>query len=145
MIKLKKTHKEFQILNYLKKYNWDGIKNPSKIDDWKTFEKNNPTIVLNVLYNKEIEICPAYISKYNSNREKQIILLMIPNEKSWHYLAVKKLSTLLRGITSKHNGYFYYLNCLHSFRTENKLGCHEKVYKNKDFVEFLCQLKKISY
>ena len=46
---------------------------------------------------------------------------MIPNEEKegWHYLAVKKLSTLLRGITSKHCGDIYYLNYLHSFRTEN--------------------------
>ena len=47
---------------------------------------------------------------------------MIQNEEKdgWHYLAVKKLSTLLRGITLKH-GDFYCLNCLHSFRTESKL------------------------
>ena len=53
---------------------------------------------------------------------------MIPNEEKevWHYLAVKKLSTLLRGITSKHHGDFYCLNCPHSFRTENKLKSHEK-------------------
>ena len=45
----------------------------------------------------EMEICLAYIPKYNSNLEKRIILLMIPNEKGWDYLAVKKLSALLRG------------------------------------------------
>ena len=41
---------------------------------------------------KETEICPTYISNNNSNREKQIIHLMILNEKKedWHYLAVKK-------------------------------------------------------
>ena len=42
---------------------------------------------------------------------------MIPNEEKeelWHYLAVKKLSTLLNGITSKHHGDFYCLNYLHS-------------------------------
>ena len=38
----------------------------------------------------------------------------------------KKLSALLRGITSKHHGDFYCLNYLHSFRTENKLKSHEK-------------------
>ena len=73
------------------------------------------------MYIKEKEIYSAYIAKHNSTREKQIILLMIPNEEKegWHYLAVNKLSALLRGITSKHHGDFYRLNCLHSFRTEN--------------------------
>ena len=35
------------------KYNWKRINYPSKIDDWKTFEKNNPTIALKILYIKE--------------------------------------------------------------------------------------------
>ena len=66
------------------------------------FEKNNPTIPLNILYTKEKERCPAYISQNNSNCEKQIIQLMIPNEEKegWHYLAVEKLSALLHAITS---------------------------------------------
>ena len=59
---------------------WEGISYPSKIDDWKTFQKNNPRTALNILYIKEKEIWPVYISKINSNCEKQIILLMIPNE-----------------------------------------------------------------
>ena len=41
---------------FINKYNWEGINYPSKIDDWKTFEKNNPTIAFNILYTKE---CPA--------------------------------------------------------------------------------------
>ena len=42
------------------------------------------------------------------------------------------LSALLRGITSKHQGDFYCLNWLHSFRTEIKLKSDENVCKNKD-------------
>ena len=30
---------------------------------------------------------------------------MIPNGEKWHYIAVKKISALLRGITSKNNGF----------------------------------------
>ena len=56
---------------------------------------------------------------------------------NWHYLAIKNLSGLLRGITSNHNGDFYCLNCLHSYRTINKLKKHEKICKNRDF----CHLK----
>ena len=63
---------------------------------------------------------------------------MIPNEEKvgpLHYLAVKKLSALLHGITSKLKGDFYCLNCLHSFITENKLTSHEKYVKINIFVE----------
>ena len=35
---------------FIKKYNWKGINYPSKIDDWKTFEKNNLTIAFKSLY-----------------------------------------------------------------------------------------------
>ena len=91
-------------------------------------------------------MCPAYLSKHNSNREKQVILLMIPNEakskgrkagsegQRWHYLAVKKLSALSRGITSKHHGDFYCLNYLHSFATEKNLNYVKKYVKIKIFV-----------
>ena len=66
---------------FISKYNWDRTKYPSKIEDWKKFESHNLTIALNVLCEKEMGICPAYTSKYNSTCEKQIILLMIPNKK----------------------------------------------------------------
>ena len=55
------------------------------MDDCKTFEKNNLTIALNILYTKEREICPSYITKINLNCEKQIILLMIPTKKKKDY------------------------------------------------------------
>ena len=59
---------------------------------------------------------------------------MISNgEKQRHYLAVKKLSALLRGITSKNNADFYCLNSFHSFRTKKKLESHTRVCENKDF------------
>ena len=36
-----------------------------------------------------MNIFPSYISKQNLNCEKELILLMIPNEEGWHYLALK--------------------------------------------------------
>ena len=41
---------------------------------------------------KKMSIYPTYISKRNSNHEKQIILLVIPNGGGRHYLAIKILS-----------------------------------------------------
>ena len=77
---------------------------------------------------KKKEICPASISIINSNCEKQIVLLMIPNKEKegWHYLAAKRLSALLGGITSKTNGDFYCLNFLHFFKIENKIKSTKK-------------------
>ena len=116
------------------KYNWVGINFPPEKDGWKKLGKYNVTIALNGFYAKKEKMYPASVSKHNSNCEKHVIPLIIWNgEKQWHYLAVKRLSALLRGITSKNNGDFYCLNCLHSFRTKNKLGSHKRVCENKDF------------
>ena len=68
-------------------------------------------------YNAE-RIRLACKSKHNFMRENQVILLMITDGKKWHYLAVKSLSAMLRGITSNHHGDFYCLNCFHSYRTQ---------------------------
>ena len=90
-------------------------------------DQNNKTIALNILYvpYNTKEIRPAYISKYNDKRENQVILLMITYDKNrnknWHYLAVKSISALLRGITSNHVGDFYCLNCFHSYTTKKKI------------------------
>ena len=66
---------------------------------------------------------------------------MISNEENekerQHYLAVKKLPALLCRKTSNRDGDFYCLNCLHSFRTENKLKLHEKGYEDTEF----CNIK----
>ena len=96
------------------------------------------------MYIKEKETCPDYISKIDSSCQKQIILLTIPNEEKedWNYLAIKKLSALLRGITSKHHSGFYCLNCLHSFATKNKLESHEKVCKKKNTFIIVLQTQK---
>ena len=160
-VKLWRNKKDLQritrIKSFINKYNWKGINFPSEKDDWKKLEKNNVTIALTVLYATKEKIYPAYVSKYNSNCEKQVNFLMISKgEKQrkvksegceikpkgceaksegqrWHYLAVKKLSALLRRITSKHHGSFYCLNCLYYFGTEKKLDHIKKYVKIKIF------------
>ena len=70
---------------------------------------------------------------------------MITDGKKWHYLAVKGLSALLRGITSNNNGDVYCLNCFYSYRTEEKLKKHEKVCNDYDYcyVEMPSEYNKI--
>ena len=119
-----KFTKNIKIKPFIDKYNWKSINAPSGKDFWKKPEKNNSTIAPNALYIDNRNFCtdieniyPAYVSKHNSESEKKIIL-MIPNHVGWHCIAVTKLSALLRGVTSKRNGHFYFLNCFHSCRTK---------------------------
>ena len=123
-----------KIKPFIEKYNWKDIDFPSTSKDWKKFELNNE-VALNILYvphgTKKIEI--AYKSEHNLTREKQVTLLMISNGENWHYVIVKDLSRLLRGITSNHDGDFYRLNCFHSYRTKNKLDAHKKICENHEY------------
>ena len=48
---------------------------------------------------------------------------------------MKKLSALIRGITSTNNGDFYCLNCLHSYRTKDRLKKHKNVCKDHDYCD----------
>ena len=53
MEKLSGIQKKFQISNHLRINITEKEKNhPTKINDWKTFEKNFPTISLNIFYTK---------------------------------------------------------------------------------------------
>ena len=118
-----------KIKPFIDQYNWKDIDFPATSKDWKKIELNNE-IALNILYvphnTKKIHV--AYKSKHNLTREKQIILLMIGNGKKWHYLTVKNLSRLLRGITINNAGHFYCLNCFCTYSTKNKLEAHKKKY-----------------
>ena len=96
----KDPQRQTKIKPFIDKYNWNGINYPSEKVGGKKIEKNNVTIVLLIVSYAKIEkIYHTYVSKRNSNREKQVILLMISNGEGKHYLAAKKLSALLRGAT----------------------------------------------
>ena len=100
---------------FINNCNWKDIELPLHSKDWRKFEFNNKAIALNILYvpYNTKEIRQAYISEHNDERNNQVNLLMITDGTSnWHYLAIKNISRLLRGITSNHNGDFY---CLNSF------------------------------
>ena len=62
---------------------------------------------------------------------------MIPNREGWIYLALKKTVCIINRNNKDayyyHNeGAYYYLKCLHSFRTRNKLESHKKVWTKKN-------------
>ena len=79
------THPEriSKLKPYINKYNWEGIDFPAGPKEQKTFERNNKTIALNILFiphnTKTIRV--AYRSEHNNKRKKQVILLMITDGK----------------------------------------------------------------
>ena len=78
---------------------------------------------------------------------------MINDAKKWHYLAVKSLHALFRGIITYYMEDFCCLNCFYSVRTKNKLTKHKNVCKNGEksmkvpliiYADLESLLKKIS-
>ena len=124
-----------KIKPFIDQYNWNDIDFPSTSKDWKKFELNNESIALNILYvpHKTGKIHLVYKSKHNLTREYQVILLMITDGEKWHYIAVTRLSELLRGITSNNNGDFYCSNCFRVYTTKNKLEARKKICENHEY------------
>ena len=123
-----------KIKPFIDQYNWKDIDFQATSKDWRKFELNNE-IALNILYvpHNTRKIHVAYKSKHNLTCDKQVILLMISNGENWHYLTVKNLPGLHRGIKSSHKQDFYCLNCFHLYRTKNKLEAHKKICENHDY------------
>ena len=119
---------------FINQYDLSKINFPSHVSDWKKFELNNKSIALHALYVPEGEkpIRHAYKSKYNLTFENQVILWMITNGEKWHYLTVRSLSALLKGITSKHDGDSFCLKSFHLYRAKEALEKHMKVCEDKD-------------
>ena len=83
---------------------------------------------------KKNKIYTVFVSKQNSNRKKQIILLMIPNGEGW---SSKYCSSKITCIIKRNNiktPWWFLLSELPSFFPNRKQReSHKKVCENKDF------------
>ena len=124
------------LIPFISNPNWDEINFPAGPKEYSAFENYNVNIALNIFYvpHKETDIRPVYISKFNKTREHHANLLMITDGKDiWHYIAIRSITSLLRGVSSTHQGDYYCLNCFHSYRTESTLKKHEELCINNKF------------
>ena len=65
-----------KLIEYTSKLDWNGINLPADSSDYKSFERNNNHIALNIFFvpfNKQ-DIKPEYVSKHNFTRKVQISL-----------------------------------------------------------------------
>ena len=83
--------------------NMDGIEYPVSLKDIDKFENQNPTISITV-FGYERKIVYPLRNSDNTDREHNIILILIEEGGVNHYCLVKNLSRLLSSQVSKHNG-----------------------------------------
>ena len=98
--------------------NMEGIEYPVSIKDIDKFEKQNPTISITVLGYNGKSVYPLRNST-NTDRENNIILILIEKDGVKHYCLIKNkesVSRLLSTQVSKHDGKKHFcLRCLNPF------------------------------
>ena len=102
--------------------NMTGIAYPVQLNALDKFERQNPTISINV-FGYEESIYPLRVSKCG---DREVVnLLLISDEEKQHYCIIKSMSRLLSSQTSKRNGVQYYcMRCLNPFHSQESLDKH---------------------
>ena len=104
--------------------NMDGIEYPVSLKDTDKFENQNPTISITVFGYEEKGVCPLRNSD-NTDREHNIILILIKEEGVNHYCLVKNVSRLLSSQVSNHKEKHHFcVRCLNAFWTHKSLNKH---------------------
>ena len=106
--------------------NMERIEYPVSLKDLNKFEKQNPTISITVLGYERKEVYPLRNS-VNTDRDYNIILMLIEEGGVKHYCLVKHLSRLLSSQVSNHNGEHHFcLRCLNPFWSHESLNKHQE-------------------
>ena len=96
------------------------------LKDLNKFEKQNPTISITVLGYEGKSVYPLRNS-VNTDRDHNIILMLIEEGGVKHYCLVKNISRLLASQVPKNNGKHYFcLRCLNPFWCEEALSKHKE-------------------
>ena len=104
--------------------NMEEIEYPVSLKDIDKFERQNPSISITVFGYDEKCVYPLRNSN-NTNREHDIILILIKEEGVNHYCLVKNVSRLLSSQVSNHKEKHHFcLRCLDSFWTHKSLNKH---------------------
>ena len=84
---------------YENQYNWEGLEFPASIKKIDKFEKNNPSMAVNVLFSnkKNQNIYTVRRSKCKKKKKKQVNLLMKVDGENRHYTAIKTLNATHKG------------------------------------------------
>ena len=106
--------------------NMDRIEYPVILKDIDKFENQNQTVSITVFgYDRKI-VYPLKNSD-NTDREHNIVLILIKEEGVNHYCLVKNLSRLLLSQVSKHKEKHHFcMRCLNAFCSHKSLNKHQE-------------------
>ena len=115
--------------------NMEGIEYPVSLKDIDKFESQNPSISVTVLGYEGKRVYPLRNSN-NTNREHDVILILIEEEGVNYYCLVKDVSHLLSSQVSNHKEKHHFcLRCLNSFWTHKSLNKHLEYCGNHEAVK----------
>jgi hypothetical protein len=119
------AQKVFNYRRHLNTIDLTGIKFPTPINQVGRFEKNNPTLSINVymLGKDEKEIIPKYVTKCGK-RQKHIDLLLLTSDEKSHYVWIKNMSALICHRSKCKNAVFVCPHCVHPFTSKKAFDNH---------------------
>ena len=113
----------------------DGIEYPVSLKDIDKFENQNPTVSITV-FGYERKIVYPLRNSGNTDRGRNIILILIKEEGVNHYCLVKNLSRLLSSQVSKHKEKHHFcMRCLNAFWTYKSLNKHQEYCSKHEAVK----------
>ena len=122
--------------------NMEGIDYPASLKDLDKFEKQNPTISITVLGYEGKGVYPLRNSA-NTDRDYNIILMLIEEGGVKHHCPVKNRSRLLSSQVSNHDGKHHFcLRCLNPFWSYESLNKHQEYCGNYEAVKYKCRKKE---
>ena len=110
---------------YMHEINLKGLKFPLILKDVKKFERQNPTVSVNILQWTENQALTLQVTEYRDRPHHVNLLLSHDNKTSKsHYTLVRDLSRLVAGRTKTHAKAHVCPYCLYCFTNPNLLKNH---------------------
>ena len=137
-LNLKENHPERideELKGKVNTLNMKGIDYPVSLKDIDEFEKHNPSVSITVFGYDGKSVYPLRNSD-NTERDHNIVLMLIEENRVKHYCLVKNPSRLLTSQVSKRNGKKYFcFRCLNPFWSLESLNKHKKYCNEHEAVK----------
>jgi hypothetical protein len=111
---------------YLKSIDLSGLKFPMPVNQVARFEKNNPTISVNVygLGEDEEEIIPKHVTMLPTGETRRSLTSVVEKSDNFHYTCIKNLSALIYRRSNHKEAMYVCPHCVHPFSSTQAFDSH---------------------